>query len=96
VACNFQTENNNIKLLTEYENVTQKVVFGNAVLAAFDVLIDLVSLSLFRKKFYFVFSGLKIIDHGNPDNNLESLYLFYVPSSPDRALFSFFPGYVQT
>jgi hypothetical protein len=31
---NFQTGNIKIKLLTEYENVTQKVLFGNAVLAA--------------------------------------------------------------
>jgi hypothetical protein len=34
VGYNFQTGNNNIKLLTEYEDVTQKVLFGNAVLAA--------------------------------------------------------------
>jgi hypothetical protein len=34
VAYNFQTGNNKTKLLTEYENVTQKVLFGNAVLAA--------------------------------------------------------------
>jgi hypothetical protein len=27
---------------------------------------------IFRKQFYFVTSGLKIIDHGNTDNNLES------------------------
>jgi hypothetical protein len=33
VAYNFQTGNNKIKLLTEYEGVTQKVLFGNAVLA---------------------------------------------------------------
>jgi hypothetical protein len=33
VAYNFQTGNNKIKLLTEYEDVTQKVLFGNAVLA---------------------------------------------------------------
>jgi hypothetical protein len=30
----FQTRNNEIKLLMEYEGVTQKVLFGNAVLAA--------------------------------------------------------------
>jgi hypothetical protein len=30
----IQTGHNKIKLLTEYENVTQKVLFGNAVLAA--------------------------------------------------------------
>jgi hypothetical protein len=34
VAYNFQTGNNKIKVLTEYEVVTQKVLFGNAVLAA--------------------------------------------------------------
>jgi DUF917 family protein len=34
VAHNFQTGKNKIKLLTEYEDVTQKVLFGNAVLAA--------------------------------------------------------------
>jgi hypothetical protein len=96
VAYNFQTGNNEVKLRTEYESVTQKVLFGNAVLASLDVLIDLVALSIFRKQFYFVISGLKIIGHGNPDNKLESLYLFYMPSSSDRALFSFFPGFIQT
>jgi hypothetical protein len=35
VAYNFQTGNNKIKLLTESEGVTQNVLFGNAVLAAF-------------------------------------------------------------
>jgi hypothetical protein len=34
VAYNFQTGNNITKLLTEYENVTQKVLFGNTILAA--------------------------------------------------------------
>jgi DUF917 family protein len=34
MAYNFQTGNNKIKLLTEYEGVTQKVLFGNALLAA--------------------------------------------------------------
>jgi hypothetical protein len=34
VTYNFQTENNKIKLLTEYESVIQKVLFGNDVLAA--------------------------------------------------------------
>jgi hypothetical protein len=33
VAYNFQTRNNKVKLLTEYEGVTQNVFFGNAVLA---------------------------------------------------------------
>jgi hypothetical protein len=35
VACNFETGNKQIKLLTGYENVTQNVLFGHAVLAAF-------------------------------------------------------------
>jgi DUF917 family protein len=34
VAYNFQTGNNKIKLLTNYKGVTQKVLFGNAVLVA--------------------------------------------------------------
>jgi hypothetical protein len=34
VAYNFQTENNKIKLLMEYESVTQKVLFGTAVITA--------------------------------------------------------------
>jgi hypothetical protein len=34
VAYNFQTRKNKLKLLTEYEVVTQKVLFGDAVLAA--------------------------------------------------------------
>jgi hypothetical protein len=34
MAYNFQTGNNKIKLLTKYEGVTRKVLFGNAVLAA--------------------------------------------------------------
>jgi hypothetical protein len=34
VAYNFQTGNNKIKLLMEYENVTQKVLYGNTVLSA--------------------------------------------------------------
>jgi hypothetical protein len=35
VAYNFEIGNDKIKLLTEYENVTQNVLFGNAMLAAF-------------------------------------------------------------
>jgi hypothetical protein len=34
VPYNFQTGNNKIKLLIEYESVTQEVLFCNAVLAA--------------------------------------------------------------
>jgi hypothetical protein len=32
---NFETESNIIKLLMQYEDATQKVVFGNIVLASF-------------------------------------------------------------
>jgi hypothetical protein len=35
VSCNFETGNNKINLLTEYENKTQRVLIGNAILAAF-------------------------------------------------------------
>jgi hypothetical protein len=34
VAYNFQTRNNKIKLLMEYESVTQEILFGNVELAA--------------------------------------------------------------
>jgi hypothetical protein len=34
VAYNFQIGKNKTKLLMEYESVTQKVLFGNAVLSA--------------------------------------------------------------
>jgi hypothetical protein len=34
VVDNFEFGKNKVKLLTEYESVTQKVLFGNAVLAA--------------------------------------------------------------
>jgi hypothetical protein len=34
MAYNFKTTNNKIERLTEYESVTQKVLFGNAVFAA--------------------------------------------------------------
>jgi hypothetical protein len=34
VAYDFQNGNNKMKLLMEYESVTQKVLFGNAILTA--------------------------------------------------------------
>jgi hypothetical protein len=68
VAYNFQTGNNKIKLLMEYENVTQNVLFSNAVLAA---------LMSARKYNVMLQNGdCSIIGHGNPDNNLESLCIF--------------------
>jgi hypothetical protein len=55
-------------------DVTQKVLFGNAVLEA---LVSWLSCTfIFRKQFYFGFSGLKIIGHGHPDNNLGSPCIF--------------------
>jgi hypothetical protein len=42
------------------------------------VLILLSYTFIFHKQFYFVVSGLKIIGHGNPDNNLESPCILYV------------------
>jgi hypothetical protein len=56
-----------MKLLTEYESVTQKV------------LLPLESLlqnakQLRHAQFYFAVSGLK--GHGNPDSNLESRFTF--------------------
>jgi hypothetical protein len=63
VAYNFQTGNNHIKLLTEYESVTQKVVFGNAVLAA---------LMSGRKYDVILQNGdCSRESHRNPDNSLE-------------------------
>jgi hypothetical protein len=53
-----------IKLLMKYENVTQKLLLGNAVLAAL----------MFGRKYDVILRNgdCSIIDHGNPDNNLES------------------------
>jgi hypothetical protein len=30
---------------------------------------------IFHQQYYFVISGLKIIGHGNPDNNIESFWI---------------------
>jgi hypothetical protein len=69
VAYNFQIGSNRIKLLTEYESVTQKVLFGNTVLAA---LMPWVALSYSVSSSILLFPVWKIIGHGNCDNNLES------------------------
>jgi hypothetical protein len=64
VAYNFQTKNNKIKLLTEYESVNQKVSFGNAMLAA-----------LMSGRKYDVIPQNDEYSRecqGNSDNNLES------------------------
>jgi hypothetical protein len=61
----FNTRNNKIKLLTEYESVIQKVSLP----------VELIlknAKQLQHVRLYFVVSGLKITGHGNPDNNLES------------------------
>jgi hypothetical protein len=36
---------------------------------------------IFRKQFYFIVSCLKIIGHGNPDSNLESLCIITITST---------------
>jgi hypothetical protein len=58
VAYNVQSRNNKIKLLTQYENVTQKV------LLFIDQMLQNAK-QLQRAQFYFT-------GHGNQDNNLES------------------------
>jgi hypothetical protein len=58
-----------IKLPMEYENVSQKVLL--LLESTFWI-----TIFIFRKQYYFVFPGLNIIGHRNPDNNLESLYTF--------------------
>jgi hypothetical protein len=66
---NFQTG----KLLTKYESVIQKVLFGNAVFAALMSGRKYITLSYSVRSFV---SRLKIIGHGYPDNNLESNCVF--------------------
>jgi hypothetical protein len=65
VAYNFQTGNNKIKLLTEYESVTHKLLFDNAVLAAL----------MYGRKYNVMRQNgdCSVIEHGSPDNNSESL-----------------------
>jgi hypothetical protein len=66
VVYNFQT-GNKIKLLTEYENVTQKFSYGNTVFIPW-----VRKFLSYTFIFYLVVSGFKIIGYGKPDNNLES------------------------
>jgi hypothetical protein len=65
VTDNFQIGRNRVKLLKEYESVTQRVPLFTESILHNDKRLQLV-------QFYFVLSSLKIIGHGNPDNNLES------------------------
>jgi hypothetical protein len=65
VAYNFQTGNNQIKLLTEYESVTQKVL-----LLIESILKNAKQLQHARLSWHV--SGLKIMGNGNFDINLES------------------------
>jgi hypothetical protein len=65
VACNFQIGKNNIKQLTKYEILTQKVL-----LSVESIMQNAKQLQ--HAQFYVIVFGLKIIGHGNPDNNLES------------------------
>jgi hypothetical protein len=71
MAYNFQIGCNKIKLLTEYVSVTQKVL----------LLIESMlqnAKQLQHARLFWHVSSLKIIGHGNPDNNLEShcIYIY--------------------
>jgi hypothetical protein len=61
VAYDLQT-GNNIKLLTEYESATQ------AVLLLIESMLHNAK-QLQHARLYFDVSGLKIMGHGNPDND---------------------------
>jgi hypothetical protein len=72
VAYDFQIESNKIKLLTEYESVTQKLLLFIDSMLQNAKQFHYSTPFIFRKQFSFVLSGLKIIGHGESDNNLES------------------------
>jgi hypothetical protein len=74
VAYDFQTGNNKIQLLMEYKIVIEKGFIT-------DRLNFLSYIFIFRKQFYSVVFGLKIISHGNPDNNSESHCIIF-PRDP--------------
>jgi hypothetical protein len=78
VAYNFQVGNNKTKL-TEYESVIENVLFGNALLAALlsaEHMTSILKMVTLQEKV----PGLKIMGHGNPDNNLGSPGISYVIS----------------
>jgi hypothetical protein len=80
VAYNFQIGNNKIKLLTEYESVTQKVL-----LSLESILQN--AKQLHHAQFYFTVSSLKITGHGNTHNNVESLCTIMYHTIPHNARF---------
>jgi hypothetical protein len=86
VACKSKAGNNKIKLLTEYENVIQE----GLLLEKWN---DLNYTFIFRKPFYFITSDFKIIDHENPDNNLESPRIMWY-STPYATKFRY--SYLRT
>jgi hypothetical protein len=71
VTYNFQTGNNKIKLLSEYESVTQSIKTSMRRVQRCQLKLSELLLHI-RKQFYFPVSSFKITGHGNPDNNLES------------------------
>jgi hypothetical protein len=77
MAYNFKTEKNTTKILKKYENVTQNVLFSILHHCFYRKYNFLTYIFLFRKQFYFVISGLKIIGHGNSDNNLASYWITF-------------------
>jgi hypothetical protein len=64
----FSNRKYKVKLITEYENATEKVL-----LPMESILYNAIQLQ--QAHLYFVVSGLKIIGPGNPDSNLESRFI---------------------
>jgi hypothetical protein len=69
VAYNFQIGSIKVKLLMEYESVIEKV------LLLIESMLKIVN-NFKMRNFICIVSSLKIICHGNPENNVESLYRF--------------------
>jgi hypothetical protein len=72
VAYNFQIGNKKIKMLTDYENLTQKVFVTYRINTTQCSTTSPYAPFIFREQLYFVVSGLKNLGFGNGDSNLES------------------------
>jgi hypothetical protein len=69
MAYNFQTGKTKYNCLRNVKMQFKKFYFtSNKTL--------LNCIFIFRKQFYFIIYGLRIIGHGNPDNNLELICMF--------------------
>jgi hypothetical protein len=73
---NFQTGNNKIKLLMEYESATQIVLLYVESILQNAKQLQCARLSWQVRCPSGVVSGLRIIGYGNPENNLESLCIY--------------------